>query len=119
MNDFKEILEKNNINANELESLLEARESKDIEFVLIDVRESYESESARIPNTNYFLPTSDFANNSKEYSNLKDKNIIIYCRSGGRTGQVQSALLSQGITVSHLMGGIGSYFGNKESGSIS
>jgi rhodanese-related sulfurtransferase len=119
MENLNKILNQEDINAVDLEQLLEAKKNKKIDFVLVDIRESFESEDARICDTNYFYPTSDFANNQNKYQDFKDKRIILYCRTSSRTGQVKSILKSMGINnVSHLRGGIMSYMGKTESGSL-
>ena len=119
MENLNEILNKEDINAVDLEQLLEARKNKKIDFSLIDIRETFESESSRICNTDYFYPTSDFTANQNNYSDIKDRRIILYCRSSSRTGQVKNILKSIGINnVSHLRGGIMSYMGETESGSL-
>ena len=120
MEKLQEILKKENINSAELMELLKGREDKKIDFVLIDVREAYESENDRITKTDYFYPTSEFGSNQNKYQNFKDTRVIIYCRSSSRTYQVKEALKTISINnVSHLDGGINTYFGDKESGSIS
>lgn len=119
MENINEILNNEDINAVDLEQLLEARKNGKVDFALIDIRETYESEDARICDTNFFYPTSGFSDNQNNYKDIQDKRIVLYCRSSGRTGQVKNVLKSMGINnVSHLKGGIISYMGKTESGNL-
>ena len=119
MENLDKILNEEDINAVSLEDLLKARKNNKIDFVLVDVRETFESEDSRVPGTDFFYPTSDFNSNQNKYQDFKDKRVILYCRSSSRTGQVKSILKSMGLNnISHLRGGIMSYMGNTESGSL-
>lgn len=78
----------------------------DAPFVL-DVREPHEFEIARVDFSTE-IPMSKFEENWLEA--LKDKEndeVVIMCRSGGRSAQVQAFLQSKGFTnTRNLVGGI-------------
>ena len=85
---------------------LNAKISRGDDFMLIDVREPEEHELSFIPGSvlvpkNYFLDSSVLAQLPKE------KEIILYCRSGVRSAQCLEIIHSAGFTNSrHLAGGI-------------
>jgi rhodanese-related sulfurtransferase len=50
------------------------------------------------------------ANHEAEFAKLpKDQPLLLYCRSGGRSGQAMDYLKSKGYQVQHLGGGIGAW----------
>jgi ferredoxin-thioredoxin reductase catalytic subunit/rhodanese-related sulfurtransferase len=110
----KFLLSKDDLDGDELEALMEARKAGITDFVLIDIREKYENSSQKIVGTDELFPTSTFFNDIKKFEEFKDKNIILYCRSGSRTYQVKYILKNDfGFSkVSHLTHGIISYTGD-------
>ncbi len=119
MENLNKILNEEDINAVDLEELIQARKDNKVDFALVDVRETFESESSRISNTDFFYPTSDFGSNQNNYKDLSDNRVVIYCRTGSRSGQVKNILKSMNVNnISHLRGGIMSYMGNTEGGSL-
>lgn len=73
-------------------------------YRLIDVREPYEWEIADIAGADH-IPMRDVG--SKLDSLPRDQDIVIYCRSGGRSGRVVEYLRGAGYTkVKNLVGGI-------------
>ena len=110
------ILSKENISSDELVGLLEAREKGNINFLLVDVRESYEYNSSRIKGVDKLMPTTIFFNEIKDYSEYKDTFIVLYCRTGSRTEQIKYMMSNNfGFSkVSHLEHGILSFYGNIE-----
>ena len=113
---LSELIKKENFTSDELETLLKAREEGKINFKLIDVREPYEHEEAHIVGTDELLPTSRFQEWAKDLLD-RDEDIVIYCRTGNRTGQVQAILKQYGKTIPHLSYGIMGYRGEIKSGS--
>jgi sulfur-carrier protein adenylyltransferase/sulfurtransferase len=70
---------------------------------LIDVREPHELDIARIGGE--LIPMATVMDNLDRIS--RDKKVIIYCRSGARSGAIVQALEKQGYTnVYNLKGGI-------------
>jgi phage shock protein E len=74
----------------------------DPEVFLIDVREPYEYEAGHIPGIT-LIPMGDIASRLNEIPT--DKEVIITCRSGNRSGQVADYLRAQGFTNVHNMEG--------------
>lgn len=74
-------------------------------IVLIDVRESYEKAISDIGGQ--LIPLSCFETEFAKLEPQKDAEIILYCRSGGRSGQAASFLISKGYkNVTNVLGGI-------------
>jgi rhodanese-related sulfurtransferase len=71
---------------------------------LIDVREPGEFQDVRIPGAR-LLPMSEFLDRfAAELP--KDQELMIQCRSGGRSGRVTQALLERGYRAVNVSGGI-------------
>ena len=92
------------INNEELKQRLAASESLNI----IDVRETWEHEEQNIGGNN--IPLGTLPHRLAEIEGLKDQEVIVYCRSGNRSGQAQRYLQQQGFNnVRNLLGGIEAY----------
>ena len=106
------LVHKEQLDGDELESLLEARELGMVNFTLIDVREPMEFQMGNIKGTDELLPTSRFYDWINQIQGRKDENIILYCHTGSRSYQVQNILKQQGFkSVGNLTYGIISYPG--------
>jgi rhodanese-related sulfurtransferase len=76
------------------------------ELNLVDVREPQENAEFNIGGTLYPLGRIR-AFEVEELEPLKDKEVILYCRSGNRSGQAALMLESMGFThVKNLVGGM-------------
>lgn len=76
---------------------------KDREDVfLIDVREQWEYDEAHIPGVT-LIPMEEVANRLAEIPT--DKEVIVTCRSGNRSGQITDFLREQGFDNVHNMDG--------------
>lgn len=114
---FEETLLQNEINSSDLINLLEARKKKNINFILIDVREKSEYQTNRIVGVDYLIPTSEFYKKVKMIANRQEDIIIIQCHSGGRSHQVQQLMKKIGYKkVINLSGGISQYKGKIDVG---
>jgi sulfur-carrier protein adenylyltransferase/sulfurtransferase len=72
--------------------------------VVIDVREDYELDIARLPNVVH-IPMNDIAKRLSELN--PGAETIVMCRSGGRSMRVAQFLAAQGFaSVANLAGGI-------------
>ena len=90
------------ITPTELKKLLDAKSN----IQLIDVREPHEVEISTIGG--YLIPMGDVMSNLDKIS--KDKQVVVYCRSGRRSGTIVQALEQQGYTnLYNLQGGILQY----------
>jgi len=114
---LKEIFNKPNISSEELIDLLKAREKGLVDFKLIDIREPFEHQMLRIKGTDELIPITNFQKNINKWKKLLDENIIIYCRSGNRTSQLQNFIKQNfNKTVPHLENGIIEYSGETQQG---
>tara|TARA_B100000963_G_scaffold7215_1_gene5701 strand:+ start:53914 stop:54279 length:366 start_codon:yes stop_codon:yes gene_type:complete len=107
------LLDKHEINGEELELLLLQREiNNEVKFLLIDVREDDEYQDKRIKGVDYLIPLSNFKHNISIIQNKKDIPIITQCRIGARSATAQNQMLLWGFkTVINLAGGITHYKG--------
>lgn len=108
------LLEKNDINSEELQSLLQAREEGKSDFLLIDVREDMEWNMEHIKGADMLKPTSTFQQWVQDlFSQTKDKTVIFTCRTGSRSAQVQNFFKQNGHAraINHF-GGIVTYCGD-------
>lgn len=92
------------VSAVELARLLQERESGAREFLLVDVREAGEHEIVSIPGA-VLAPRGAIL--SGEITLPKDTQVILHCKSGGRSAEVLRYLQSENYAaVSHLAGGM-------------
>ena len=75
-------------------------------IILVDVREAMEIEIADLPQYDPLrIPVAEFVNRMDELD--RDAEIVVYCRSGGRSGWAIAQLLDAGYDrVANLRGGI-------------
>lgn len=106
------ILKHEQLDGDEIESLLEARELGMVDFNLVDVREWMEWKQARIAGTDYLIPTTSFYNQLGQIENQKEKPTIVYCFTGSRSAYCQEVLKDMGWKqVSNYRQGIIAYRG--------
>jgi rhodanese-related sulfurtransferase len=113
---MQSLLDKANIQSEELETLLKEREAGKVDFILVDVREDMEYQMGHIKGVDRLLPTSSFGQWAEKFAEEnKDKTVIFTCRTGSRSGQVQHIFKSHGLEhmINHE-GGIVSYHGEIE-----
>ena len=91
------------ISATELKQLVDDK----VDFQLIDVREEHEFEEANL--NGHLIPMGEVMDRVEEI--VKDKQVVVHCRSGKRSATVINALESQhGYTnLYNLKGGILAY----------
>ncbi len=78
------------------------------EFNFIDVREEWEYEENNIGAQ--LIPLGDLPIRLSEIDHLKNEEIVVHCKSGGRSGQAKKFLNTQGYTnVRSMTGGIIAY----------
>lgn len=97
------LLKKNyeNISASDVEGLL-----KDKNIQIIDVRESYEYKSGHIPKAK-LIPLGQLTSRMNEIN--KNKQIILVCASGSRSGRAANLLASEGYKVKNMTGGMSAW----------
>ena len=109
------LVNKSELDSDELVALLEAKELGMVNFSLVDVREHMEWQMGHIKGADVLVPTSSFFQTWDEANLGKEDNIILYCHVGSRSAHVARILTDQGYTkVGNLTYGIVSYGGEKE-----
>jgi rhodanese-related sulfurtransferase len=85
---------------------LKARmDAGDTDFVLIDVREPHEHEAFNIGGQ--LIPVGTVPHALDDLEAYKDQEVIVYCRSGARSGMAQGFLQQAGFgQVRNLTGGM-------------
>ena len=77
-------------------------------LTLIDVREEWEHQEANIGGEN--IPMGLVPYRLDDLEQFKDQELIVYCKTGNRSGQVKSFLEDQGYNkVRNLLQGIEGY----------
>ena len=111
------LLKQEQLDGDELEALIEARELGMISFTLVDVREHMEFMMGHIVGTDELVPTSQFYAKVEDIADKKREPIIVYCHTGSRSFQVQHAMKSLGFEhICNLQYGIISYAGETQRG---
>ncbi len=106
------LVNKSELDGDELMSLLEARELGMVNFKLVDVREHMEWQMGHIKGADKLIPTSSFFAALEEAKLDKNENIIVYCHVGSRSAHVARILNDMGYTkIGNLTHGIVSYPG--------
>lgn len=76
--------------------------------VLVDVRESDEYSGGHIPRA-ISVPLSSFENKISKKVKDKNRTVIVYCLSGGRSSMALNKLLNMGYTDVYNLGGISNW----------
>ena len=84
------------LDGDELQALMEARELGMINFTLVDVREHMEWQMGHIKGADKLVPTSSFFAAWDEANLAKDENIILYCHVGSRSAHVARIVTDMG-----------------------
>jgi len=79
--------------------------ASDSTIVLLDVRTQGEYDSERISNTPLF-PVQSLEENISDLKKYKNNKIIVYCRSGNRSGMAVKILRQHGFNAVNMQGGI-------------
>lgn len=95
------------ITVHELKQRLDAGE----EIILIDVREPHEREICHIGGV--LIPLGTIPQKLEDLTEYKDKEIIVYCRTGGRSSSAVAFLKGQGfVNPRNLVGGMHAWSDN-------
>jgi adenylyltransferase/sulfurtransferase len=84
--------------------LKQRRDAGDAPFVL-DVREPYEADIASI-DADQLIPVDELEKRLDELKASKDEEIVVHCRSGGRSAKATKLLREKGYKASNLAGGV-------------
>ncbi|MBT4605291.1 rhodanese-like domain-containing protein [archaeon] len=92
------------ITVNELDEKLKSK----AEIILLDVREVSERKFGTIRGEeDIVIPVGELESRFSELADFKDKEIVVYCRTGGRSMRACKFLERQGFfNVANLIGGI-------------
>lgn len=85
---------------------LKSRMDAGADMVLVDVRETFEKAIADLPEVGQLrIPVASFP---EQFNKIpRDKPVVLYCRSGSRSGWATQFLMSQGWEdVANLEGGV-------------
>ncbi len=85
-------------------TLKQRRDAGDAPFVL-DVREPYEAEIASI-DADQLIPVDELEDRLDELEADPDEEIVVHCRSGGRSAKATELLREKGYDASNLEGGV-------------
>ena len=89
------------ITVQELKQKLENKEN----FLFIDVREKYEYEEFNLGAQ--LIPLGEVQTSLDDLMDHKEKEVIVHCRSGARSGMAQQIMQQAGFTnVRNLTGGV-------------
>ncbi len=84
---------------------LQTKKENGEDFFLLDVREDFEYQVSNLEGEH--IPLGDLPGRIDEIKNHKDAEVVVMCRSGGRSGKAVELLESEGFSnVHNLKGGI-------------
>jgi rhodanese-related sulfurtransferase len=88
---------------------LKQRQQAGEELIIIDVREPWEAAEARIEGSKN-IPLGSLPEKLDELEDLKQQEVIVHCKGGGRSASAKAFLAQQGFTkVRNLIGGYSAY----------
>lgn len=91
------------INPNDLNDKIQSGQK----IVLLDVREPFEHDLVNINNTHALIPLGELEDRIPEIEELKNEEVVVYCRSGARSAKACQILMNNGFNnVTNLQGGI-------------
>ena len=106
------LVNQDELDGDEIISLLEARELGMVNFKLVDVREHMEWQMGHINGADKLIPTSSFFLTLEDSNLSKNENIILYCHVGSRSAHCARMMLDMGYSkIGNLTHGIVSYGG--------
>jgi rhodanese-related sulfurtransferase len=110
---MQRVLEQSKITSESLEIVLAKRQRGQLSFLLVDVREEHEYSAGHIAGVDLLCPFSTMRSWEKQFvRENRTATLVLTCRTGNRSGQVQRLLLQAGCTrVLNHTGGILSYGG--------
>ncbi len=85
------------------------------DVVFLDVRTVEEHRAKAIPGSQ-LIPVQELESRVDELQPVKDKKIVVYCRSGNRSGTAADILQKHGFNVVNLSGGMLQWGGPSETG---
>lgn len=99
-----------NISAIQLHEKLTRREKREEQFLLLDVRNKTEQDICTIPGTDILIPVKELNANLHKLNDWKQKEVVVYCKSGIRSKTAENILKENGFEkITHLSKGILEY----------
>ena len=93
------------ISVHDLKAMLDERAAGSRDFVLVDVREPLEWSIVAIDGSE-LIPKGEFLTGEAFEKLPQDKQVVLYCRSGGRSAEALVAAQGAGFDAIHVGGGI-------------
>lgn len=88
---------------------LKERQANGTAPVIIDVRETWENEESRIDGSRN-IPLGELPGKLDDLEELKEQEVVVHCKSGGRSASAKAFLAQQGFrNVRNLLGGMQAY----------
>ncbi len=101
-----EAAKESTISVHQLKSMLDARDTGEQDFYLVDVREPNEWEICRVPGAE-LIPKNEFLMGDALQRLPQDKPTVFYCKVGGRSAEVLALAKAAGFSDSiHVGGGV-------------
>lgn len=98
------------ISVHDLKLMLDERDRGERDFVLVDVREPIEWDIVTIGADEEFIPKGDFLNGSALEKLPQDKQVVLFCKVGGRSAEALAVLKGAGFSDAiHVGGGINAW----------
>jgi rhodanese-related sulfurtransferase len=89
---------------------LDARANGTDDFFVLDVRNPNEQQIALVPGTDKLIPISDLSARIEEIKDQIHREILVYCRSGGRSAMACNILAEAGFkSFKNVAGGTLAY----------
>lgn len=101
------------VTADKAEAFMRERSLDD--YTLLDVRQTWEYDEAHLPGAR-LVPLTELADRLGEVP--RDKPVLTYCRSGGRSSAAAGLLAGQGYTALNILGGITAWQGAAAEGGL-
>ena len=98
-----------------IESLSALSMVENDDYYFLDVRTIKEHKAQSIPNTDC-IPVQEIKERMDELNDKRDKKIIVYCRSGNRSGIATKILNENGFNAVNMIGGMNGWNGKVEKG---
>ena len=88
---------------------LKERQAAGTAPVIIDVRETWENAESRIDGSQN-IPLNELPGKLDELEDLKNQEVVVHCKGGGRSASAKAYLSQQGFQhVRNLLGGMQAY----------
>ncbi|WP_303310980.1 rhodanese-like domain-containing protein [Hymenobacter sp. BT730] len=88
---------------------LKQRQAEGTAPIIIDVRETWENEEGRIEGSRN-IPMGELPGKLEDLEDLKNQEVVVHCKGGGRSASAKAYLTQQGFTnVRNLLGGFQGY----------